>query len=220
VFERRIPCPYGIVPSPWRRPWSSARIGCPSAGIDEVTWWCKLAWIFWSSLLFAQLVAARAVTAAPSEVWFMSAGQSPDLTDLFTRSAEWAKARQSVNVIAFSPDHVTPARNGQPSLYSELMSVGAFRLIKSWGMKISIEVPALKEWDCAAAHTPEITEQLIRRVRDQGGDVRYVAMDEPLISGLGLNVRKCALTIAEAAQVVANYAKQLGDLERQTHLQQ
>ena len=176
----------------------------------------KLAWIFWSCLLFAQVVIARAAPAAPPEVWFMSAGQSPDLTDLFTRPAEWAKARQSVNVFAFGPGHLTPAREGQPSLYSELVSVGAFRLIKSWGMKISIEVPALKEWDCAGAHTPEITEQLIRRARDQGGDVRYVAMDEPLISGLGLNVRKCALTIAEAAQVVAKYAKRLGDLERQS----
>jgi len=143
----------------------------------------------------------------PLAVWFMPAGQSPDTNDLFTKPEEWAKTRSLISAFVFSPGQVQPAPAGHDSLLADLSAVDAFRVLKTWGMKIALGVPALKEWDCTGRQTAAIAIAEMKTVYNRGGTVQYLGMDEPLISALGLNKPICHLDINEAAAIVAKFAR-------------
>ena len=148
-------------------------------------------------------LALGQVVAAPISVWFMPAGNSPDIDDLFSHPDSWARARRLTDGFVFSPGQI----EGNPSMLSGLIAVDAFRLPKAWGLSTILGVPALKEWDCAARQTPSVTVRLMKKIFAEGGRVQFLEMDEPLISALGINVPVCHLNINAAADEVAAYAK-------------
>ena len=67
---------------------------------------------------------------------------------------------------------------------SELRRASAFENLAAWRIDIAIEVPAVKEWDCSGAKAAERTARLIDAVYHSKATVKYLAMDEPLVSGL------------------------------------
>ncbi len=147
-----------------------------------------------------------AVAQTAPEVWFMPAGASPDIDDLFTHPDEWPRARSRINVFAFSPGQLTIPKDGRPTLLSGLVAVNAFRTLGAWGIGTALEVPAIKEFDCTGNWNARVTASLIEIVYVSGGAVQFLDMDEPLISGLGLNVPKCHLDIDQTAAATAEYA--------------
>ncbi len=84
---------------------------------------------------------------------------------------------------------------------ADLGAVQAFSLLHSWGIKVAIEVPAIKEWDCTGELAAKRTLQYVDIVGQQGGAVDLLAVDEALVSG----VQNCHLGLQEIAHRVAGY---------------
>ena len=160
------------------------------------------------ALLFAPAVGSVAWAAGtPLSVWFMPAGNSPDIGALFKGPDQWSRLRAQVNAFAFSPGQLQPAEPNRASLLPGLKAVDAFRQVTTWGLRTVLGVPALKEWDCAARQTPSETLKLMKTVYAAGGKVHFLDMDEPLISALGLNAPICHLSTDMAAAEVAAYVR-------------
>lgn len=158
------------------------------------------------ALLLALAAGATECSAkTPLSVWFMPAGNSPDITALFTMPDRWSRTRAQVNALAFGPGQLQPAAPNRPALLPALQAADAFRKVTAWGLETVVGVPALKEWDCAARQTPVVTIGLMKAVYSSGGKVHLLDMDEPLISALGLNRPVCHLDMNAAATEVAAY---------------
>ena len=158
------------------------------------------------ALLLASAVGTVECAAeTPLSVWFMPAGNSPDVAALFTAPDQWSQARAQVSAFAFSPGQLQPTAPNRPALLPGLQAVDAFRKVTAWGLQTVVGVPALKEWDCAVRQTPAVTVGLMKAVYSAGGKVHFLDMDEPLISALGLNRPVCRLDMDAAAAEVATY---------------
>jgi hypothetical protein len=154
-------------------------------------------------------------TRAPATVWFAPNGGTPDLIALFSEAQRWAKARGQVDVVKFGPGQVEMAKTPSANGFAALQQVDAFRKLQQWGIAIAIEAPAVKEWDCSGrgnTRDPRVrgdaktaTLTYIKNVYTAGASVKFIAMDEPMVSGLGA----CHDSIEEAAGNTAGYAKGL-----------
>lgn len=151
------------------------------------------------------IASTKAAGLHHPEVWFSPAGASVDLGKMFSDSSSWKEARSKIDVFELGPGEVDAIVDGRHGAEQSLVQVDAFRKIERWGMATAVGVPALKEWDCAADRTASISEQSIVNVYGAGGSVQYIDMDEPLVSGLGINKPVCHLAIAETAAKVAAY---------------
>jgi hypothetical protein len=118
----------------------------------------------------------------------------------------------------FGPQQVDGRRAPTKNSFAELTGVDAFRKLRAWGIKLAIEAPAIKKWDCSAEKALLYTLNMIDNVEKSGGKVDYISMDEPLVAG----VRVCGDTLETAAVKTANYVKalaarspglQIGDIE-------
>jgi transposase len=212
VANRRTRCRHIDYPKPKTRTCLRNRgrpspINCPlgDTNVKLVAYCSRIARVV--LCLFPGAVVASTTAQRPLSVWFMPAGNSPDIGDLFTSPNEWARARALVDAFMFSPGQLTASREGHPSLLSDLTKVGAFRQLNNWRIPTAIEAPALKEWDCQARQTAAVTIGLMKTVSAAGGSVQFVDMDEPLVSALGLNRPICHLDIDAAAAEVAAYSR-------------
>jgi hypothetical protein len=113
-----------------------------------------------------------------------------DYTELFTNPDAWQRARSVVSVFKFYQQHTqTPAPSiVGPNSYAALAAAGAFRALPAWGIKTAIEVGAVKEFYCTPdgrgmATAIANTVSSVQAVQAAGGDVSYLAMDEPWVSG-------------------------------------
>lgn len=165
------------------------------------------------SYLAYGLLPARA-----AEVWFTPNPESPDFLDLFKKPSLWSKARSQVSVIKLGPQQSGSNNPTSTNTLAELKAVNAFRLLSQWGIKLAIEVPALKPWDCDGQKAAKMTLQLVENIRRAGGEVSYLSMDEPYVSGIVF----CKDTMEAAAAKTARYMKeiernepqlQVGDIE-------
>ena len=140
--------------------------------------------------LLAAAPAAAPDAADADRVWFSPGPGTLDYLRLFERPDEWRQARQLTSVFKFYQQHTqTPA----PSIvgansYDALARAGAFRTLSRWGLKIALEVGAVKEFYCtpdARGMTEAIqnTVAAVRAVETAGGKVAYLAMDEPFLAG-------------------------------------
>jgi hypothetical protein len=154
-------------------------------------------------------------SAQPATVWFAPAGGTPDLIALFSDPQLWAKARGQINVMKFGPGQVEIAKMPTTNGFAALQQIDAFRKLRQWGIAIAIEAPAVKEWDCSGrgvTKDPRVrgdakgaTLSYIKNVYTAGASVKFIAMDEPMVSGLGA----CHQSIDETAEKTAGYAKAL-----------
>jgi hypothetical protein len=156
-----------------------------------------------SALILAMSTAPPARTEPMQLVWFAPDGETPDFLDLFNAPSLWESSRARINVFKFSPMQVSTSSVPKVNTYSDLVKADAFRKLKDWKLSIAIEAPAIKEWDCSGNHPVRVTLEYIRNVRSAGGAVRFIAMDEPLVSGF----RSCHLTFDEIAARTATYVK-------------
>jgi hypothetical protein len=165
-------------------------------------------------LLILTLTASAACAREPAAVWFSPDGGTPDYTDLFSKPQLWPKARQRVDVIKLSPVQ-TIEKGPNVNDLTALQGVDAFRKMQQWNIDIAIEAPAVKEWDCSGqgdTRDPRVhgnardgTLSYIKNVFTSGAHVKFIAMDEPLVSGLGA----CQDTIDQIAVKTAAYARAL-----------
>jgi hypothetical protein len=148
-------------------------------------------------LCAASVAPAGSLSRAPTgraggpEIWFAPAPGSLDLLQLFGSTAGWPRAFEKTDVVKFYQQHVlrTPPAIVGPNTYDALERRGVFRRIaRTWRRRIALEVGAVKDFYCVqgARGTDEAirgTIQAVEAVRDAGGEVGYLALDEPFLAG-------------------------------------
>jgi hypothetical protein len=133
----------------------------------------------------------RALTSHAVQVWFTPAPGSLDMLALFQHPEEWTVALSRVAVFKFYQAQLmsTPVAEIGPNTYQALNAIDAFRtLTLRWRKSIAIEVGVVKPQYCTADSSGlamAIRDSLnaVNNVRAGGGDVAYLAMDEPFFAG-------------------------------------
>jgi hypothetical protein len=139
------------------------------------------------------LLALTSLSGRPGPllVWFSPAPASLDMLRLFEAGEEWASARSRISIFKFYQQHTqrpAPAIVGGNS-YDALRAVDAFRVVRSgWKKRTAVEVGAVKPFFCTADASGmnvaiRQTFDTLVAVRDAGGHVDYLALDEPFLSG-------------------------------------
>jgi hypothetical protein len=90
--------------------------------------------------------------------------------------------------------------------------VGAFKELRQWGLATAIAVDAVKSWDCDAHRTPAIAINDIKAIHEHGGKVDFVAMDEPLVAGIGRNNHACRQPLAAVADETVALVRRIRDV--------
>jgi len=142
-------------------------------------------------LLIGVLVAALSLSgsaATPHQIWFCPGPGTLDFIRLFDRPNEWRRARDVIDVFKFYQQHTQSTNPAfAPNTYQALSNANAFRMIKSWGKKLAIEVGVVKDFYCDDAngvqHAIDDTLNSVRAVQNAGGTVDYLTMDDPFASG-------------------------------------
>jgi hypothetical protein len=176
-----------------------------------------------AAVLLASLSAAPNATAAAAaiQVWFTPASESRDLIEMFRDPQLWKNARSQISVFELGRRQLGEGNTTGINTISDLSKVSAFQLLRSWGISLALEGPAIKPWDCTGRYAAEDILRLIGNARAAGGIVKYVSMDEPLLSG----TRFCRDSVENVAAKTAAYIKELkarepvlevGDIEAYT----
>ncbi len=140
-----------------------------------------------SSALFASSPASQAATPPPL-VWFAPLDQlyrdyagyggSVDFLDLFRVRAPWVRAARSVGVFKLY---------GDPIFRFDDAQLGAvFAGLRRRGIALGLEFGPLTPSGCGDGVEGFVgfaLAQAARRIRSLGGDLRYLAMDEPFYYG-------------------------------------
>lgn len=142
------------------------------------------------------------------EVWFAPNLGSPDLLAMFTQPQDWRAAALSTDVFKFYEQQLladTPAQCPEcgRNLYPQLARVDAFTRLGTWGLRIGIEVGAIKPWGCTPSTTLPLALEAVRRVESGRAVVTDLALDEPL-----LGAESCQLSLEEAAVHTAGFARE------------
>lgn len=159
--------------------------------------------------------ANEARQAARPQVWLAPDQGSCDYAALFPQTDRWATAKNRTAVFHFHElnvlDDSCSVFDCNLNTLSLFKEVNAFSLLSQWGMKTAIGVGVLKSW---SASDPNIviarSKKCIRNVRQAGGKVAYLAMDEPL-KGAQESGRECysgnPQCLAWPATYVATYVR-------------
>ncbi len=168
--------------------------------------------------LFAAAHSAATSAAPPratDRLWFAPGPGTLDYLRLFEHPEEWPRARGVVSVFKFYVQHTqTPAPSiVGPNSYDALVRVNAFRMLANWRIKIAVEAGSVKEFWCtpdASGMEASVRSTLdgISAIETAGGQVSYLAMDEPWVSG---RARVCGGPALEpTADRVATYMSAVG----------
>ena len=144
----------------------------------------------------------------PDLVWYAPNMGSRDFAELFTKPEEWATARARINVFQFFSQNVldAPCEICGDNTLRTFVDARAFETLNTWGIPIAIEAGAVKEWGCSGSDEFNVTREAIENVRRDGGEVTFLAMDEPYIGGeLVANGVSCRHTMEQTADATAKY---------------
>jgi hypothetical protein len=152
-------------------------------------------WLAHAALLTA-ILAASTSSATPTlpvradRIWFSPGPGTLDYLQLFENPGQWSRARSVVSVFKFYAQHTqTPASSiVGPNTYDALVRAGAFRTLTSWKIKTALEAGSVKEFWCTADSSGmeasiRSTLEAVKAIEDAGGQLTYLAMDEPWVSG-------------------------------------
>jgi hypothetical protein len=161
-------------------------------------------WRVFAIAVFLSFLMSTVGAATPADMnrqlWFAPDEDSQDLLQLFTQPELWASVRPKINVFKIGPV-MAGAKHSGPTGLEQLAAAGAFQRLREWGIGLALEAPAIKKWDCSGTKALEWTLQLIAKTKQAGGQIRYIAMDEPLAAA----GRDCGLTFDQSADLVASY---------------
>ena len=161
----------------------------------------------WGAPLHAQTPVVK------PEVWMMPPGSDDGrcLRQLFERSDAWVETRSRVQVLGYA-DHQLNRQFKDEDLRAWLP------MIERWGLKLGLEVGAVKPWGTTGQKTFEIERKHWDRFQSLGGRIYARAMDEPLCCVRKDLKKPDAYAVEETAQFIAlvrkNYPEiQVGDIE-------
>lgn len=157
-------------------------------------------------------VSARApLPVRADRIWFCPDPGTLDFLRLFDHPEDWKYSQRVVSVFKFYHQHtLTPAPSiVGPNTFDALLRADAFRKVARMGMKIAMEVGSVKEFYCTPGpggmeESIRSTVEAVNRIRSAGGEVQYLAQDEPWVSGR--TARQCgAPALGPTADRVALY---------------
>jgi hypothetical protein len=153
--------------------------------------------------------ATLAPTAVPSDlVWYAPNMGSRDYVDLFANPEAWAAARGEIDVFKFYTQNLleAPCSICGSNILNAFVDADAFQKLTEWGIGISAEVGAVKEWGCTGDEEYRVAKEVMDNVQGNGGKVTFLAMDEPYIGGeLVANGNSCNYTMEQSADATAHF---------------
>ncbi len=153
---------------------------------------------------------SQAVLAAGTpEVWFAPDNDTYDFVDLFRKPELWSGARSHISVLKFGTQQLGgPDPSGLNTL-SDLSSSGAFRLLRSWNIKVALELPA----DCSVELTVRRAVNFADKVSAAGATLASISIAGPLT----YNIAHCdggfERAITDAVAVVSDLRRRAPELE-------
>jgi hypothetical protein len=156
----------------------------------------------------------RAQESAPKpEVWMMppAAQDGRSLRELFAKPEEWRETRAKVDVLGYA-DHLLHKQFTDDELRAWLPLIG------KWGLKLGLEVGAVKEWGKTGQGTFDAQRPMWDRFQALGGRIHALAMDEPLCCVRNALKKPDEYAVEETARFVAlvrqHYPEvRIGDVE-------
>jgi hypothetical protein len=163
-------------------------------------------------------IAAHAAKSPRTEVWMMPPGtdNAKALRELFTRPEEWAETRKAITVIGCTGNHLKHFTDDELRRW--------LPRLEQWGLRLGLEVGAVKEWGPTGQKTFDAERQQWDRIRALGGRIDALAMDEPLCCARQHLKKPDAYAISETANFVELVRKhypevRLGDIEPYPYFQ-
>ncbi len=159
---------------------------------------------------FLMVALMHGASAKPDfEVWYGPDAETPDLTAMFTEPQAWAQARSRISAFKLGPQQIQRQNRKHINSGIDLKNADAFRLLHSWGIGLALAAPALKEWDCIGDRALSGTLVYLKRIREYGGQVRSLALDEPLGAGLYY----CKNSLEQTVRKTARYFERMRTAE-------
>jgi len=143
-----------------------------------------------AAIVGAQAPVRSAAAGSADRIWFTPGPGTLDFQRLFERPEEWSRARDVISVFKFYQQH-TEARRPDivgPNYYDALVRVNAFRTLKELRISTALEIGSVKEFWCTPDRSGmdasiRATLDAVKAIEDAGGTLKYIAMDEPWVSG-------------------------------------
>ena len=134
--------------------------------------------------------ANSALPVAADRIWFSPGPGTLDYLQLFDHPEQWTRARSVISVFKFYAQHTQtpPSATVGPNSYDALVRAGAFRQLVTWKIKTALEAGSVKEFWCTPDPSGmqasiQSTLAAVTAIEDAGGQLTYLAMDEPWVSG-------------------------------------
>jgi hypothetical protein len=169
-------------------------------------------------------------TPLPSDlVWFAPNMGSRDYSELFTKPAWWSEARLSIDAFKFYTQNILPypCQICGDNTLDKFVGVEAFQKLADWDIAIAVEVGAVKPWGCTSDITFGVTREVISNIRNHGGTVAILAMDEPRVGGEEtVDGVTCGYSMEESVEQTAGFIKRvrasypkiiIGDIQAYPH---
>lgn len=170
-------------------------------------------------LLMAAPAAGPDTGVARRSVWMMPPGSRDGICwrELFTAPQSWAETRSRVTVLGYASANLDKQ-------FKDDELKAWLPQIDRWGLKLGLEVGAVKEWAPSGKRVFDVERKYWDRIRSLGGKIYSIAMDEPLCCVRQLIKKPDSFAIEETAQFIAlvraNYPEiQIGDIEPYPYLQ-
>jgi hypothetical protein len=155
-----------------------------------------LAWTaLWlgTAAALALLVSAPARSAPPvsaDRIWFTPGPGTLDFQRLFEHPEEWSRARDVISVFKFYQQHTETRRPDivGPNYYDALVRANAFRKLRELRINTALEIGSVKDFWCTPDRSGmdasiRATLDAVTAIENAGGTLKYIAMDEPWVSG-------------------------------------
>jgi len=132
--------------------------------------------------LYSALVLAAAILAAQAQtnkskplVWMMPPANDNGkmLRELFEQPEQWKETRALIDVLGY-----TDLNFNKQFKDDDLRPW--FAKLNQWGLKLGLEVGAIKPWGTNGARTFNIERPMWERLQRLGANIYAIAMDEPL----------------------------------------
>jgi hypothetical protein len=113
----------------------------------------------------------------------------------------WQEARASAAAFFFYSTYIQ--RGSVSEMMTDAQLGHAISVLNADGIQIGLEVGALKEWGGDGAIEFNATKSVLDRIRELGGTVGIIKMDEPL--SCALHNPACLKTMSQAVDATVNY---------------
>jgi len=157
--------------------------------------------VFFSSLLicFPLRAEVQALPVKP-EVWMMppspNASDGRVLRELFTHPDQWKETRSKIDVLGYA-DWVMNKQFTDAELKAWLP------MLNTWGLKLGLEVGALKPWGQTGKEAFEKSIRYWDRIQSLGGKIYMISMDEPLKTCRFVFKKPDSYAVEQTAQYIA-----------------